>query len=374
MQRNQYMDLDKLRSHVNNGLIDIRSHRTLPLQIYTFLEKVVFENAWDEITTRCRGLIVAPDEEIVARPFEKFFNIDTANRPQTHIENLPTTQPIVTEKLDGSLGILWQYEGQSGIATKGSFHSDQAEWATKWYHKFCINAQWPLGYTPIFEILAESVQHHVVHYYGVEQLVLLALINNETGEEADYNTLYHWANINGLVTVEIFNKTLDEVIKEDRPNKEGYVLSWTRPGQPPLKVKVKHENFLALQRVVHAATPKAILQCLKDGDTAVLNTWINHTNEPIGRWVQGWMARFNFKYGEVLVKSNRIYNGAMHAGIPPESRKDFALYVKEESPLYAPVCFAMLDGKDHEPIIWKIVEQAFEKELATPFTTEAQAA
>ena len=42
------------------------------------------------------------------------------------------------------------------------------------------------------------------------------------------------------------------------------------------------------------------------------------------------------------------------AVITPEQRKQFALYAVAKPPL-TPVLFAMLDGKDYAPIIWKMV-------------------
>lgn len=370
----EYIDGTKLTEHVRNGLVDVRHHRSLPLDIYTFSKRTVYDNAWDDVTTKCRGLIVGPDSKIVARPFEKFFNVDTSYRPETHMANLPAFPfPMVAEKLDGSLGIHYQYNGRHGIATKGSFHSEQAEWATRWYNRVCINPQWPEGYTPVFEIIAETVQHHVVHYYGNEELVLLALINNATGEEADYNTVYHYAYLNGVRAVDIYHKSLDSVVLEDRKNKEGYVLSWPRPGQPPLKVKVKHPGFLSLQKVVHAATPQAILDALISGDVDLLNTWIGQTDAPIGQWVKSWVTKFTWKYGEIIHKSNRAFQHAvMVAGRAPsdEARKFFAEHVIHNAPEYKTVCFAMLDGKDWQKQVWKIVEKLFAAELGKPFALE----
>lgn len=374
MYLHQYLDESLLVKHLREGMVDISHHRSLPLQIFTFSRRTVYENAWDDVTTKCRGLIVGPHSKIISRPFEKFFNVDTSYRPETYFANLPAAPfPIVTEKLDGSLGILYQHEGQHGIATKGSFHSEQAEWATRWYNRTCINPQWPAGYTAVFEIIAESVQHHVVHYDGREEMVLLALINNRTGEEADYNAVYHWACVNGLRTVDIFHKSLDGVLLEDRPNKEGYVCSWPRPGQPPLKVKIKHSGFLALQKVVHAATPKAILEALTAGNVSLLDTWIGQTNDPIGQWVKSWVTQFNFKYAEILLKSQNVaMKAGMLAELAPEMnvKKAFAEYVHKYGSEYAPVCFAMWDGKDVSARVWKLVSNYFTAELGKPFVTE----
>jgi hypothetical protein len=48
------------------------------------------------------------------------------------------------------------------------------------------------------------------------------------------------------------------------------------------------------------------------------------------------------------------YPGEM-AITTPDQRKQFALYAAEKRPV-TPILFAMLDGKDYAPIIWKMVK------------------
>ena len=76
MKLAEYLDKDKLRHHINTGLVMERFHDTLPLSIYCYGRKAVFDSVWDDVTTKTRGLIVGPEGEIVARPFEKFFSVD----------------------------------------------------------------------------------------------------------------------------------------------------------------------------------------------------------------------------------------------------------------------------------------------------------
>lgn len=370
MKLSQYIDEAKLAEYVHDGLVEVRHHKTLQLRIYTHTKKAVLEDFWDEVTTKCRGLVVHyPSGEIVARPFEKFFNINTMWRPDTLLSNLPLTKPEITEKLDGSLGIYYNWEGKSGIATKGSFYSDQAVWATEHYNEYHYHSHWPQGWTPLFEIIAESVQHHVVHYGGLEQLVLITLVNNDTGEEMTWKEVASLALQNGFTVVDEYpKKSLGDVINEDRKNREGYVLSWPVAGKPPLKIKVKHESFLALQKIVHAATPKAILEALSSKNVDVLNTWIGQTNDQLGMWVKEWVTKFNFRYANILLKCKLTTNTALSKC---ETRKEFAEYVNAEASkfdfVYPSVCFAMLDDRDHQRIIWKFVEQGFADELSKVF-------
>lgn len=363
-----YLDVDKLNRYVAEGIVTKRDHPTVPLSIYCYSRRATYENIWDEITTKTRGLIVDEHGVIVARPFEKFFNLDTVDKPETHYRNLPNEQPETYEKLDGSLGIFWEYMDYMGVASKGSFSSDHAVWATYWFSKECKNHQWPEGYTPVFEMICQAVQTHVVFYEIPDQLILLALINNETGEELPYNDLYHYAFLNGLKTVEIFNKSVATVLDEDRHNKEGYVLSWRRPGQSPLKVKVKHETFLKLQKIVHAATPRNILDALEANDYKAIELWKTSTSPELSIFVQRWFHNFTKAFGEYLASGERV---AKSASTRFSTRKEQAEFIRNDANLkYASIAFAVLDqaekGTEPAKAAWKLTREWFEEELDRP--------
>ena len=99
MKLADYLDADKLSEHINNRVINAQHHHYAPLRIYNYGQKAQFDGIWDDVTVKCRGLIVNESTgEVVARPFQKFFNLGTAWRPETNIENLPAVLPEITEK------------------------------------------------------------------------------------------------------------------------------------------------------------------------------------------------------------------------------------------------------------------------------------
>ena len=360
-----YLDTDLLMKHIDSGLVTSTAHPSLPLVILTYSRSCVYSNAWDEVTEKCRGLIIDIDGNVVARPFSKFFNVATSYRPETWLESLPTTKPDVLEKLDGSLGILYRYHDFVGIASKGSFKSEHALWATGYYQKHHSLAVWPEGWTPVFEMICQEVQTHVVHYSETDHLALLAMVNIETGEEMDYDNLSVWAAGNSIPVVEKFDKSVGDVLAEDRPNKEGYVLSWPRPGTLPLKVKVKHETFLAMQKIAHAATPKAILEALMEGQDALIETWASSAHPELAAFVRGHAASFRAHFSDTL----RVAAGITQtARMRFETRKEHAAYLLQDDAhrVYSPIAFALLDKKAPETIrkiTWKVTRDNL-KELS----------
>ena len=108
-----------LNKYYEEGLVYKQVHPTLPLTIWNYTEKVQYDNLWDGVTIQTRGLVTDDEGNIIARPFKKFFNIEEKRY-------VPTEKFDVYEKLDGSLGILFNYKGEWIMSTRGSFISEQA--------------------------------------------------------------------------------------------------------------------------------------------------------------------------------------------------------------------------------------------------------
>jgi RNA ligase len=150
MKIQRLLDVGLLADHVSAGLVSARFHETWPLVIYNYTPECQYSRAWDDVTTKTRGLIVNADtDEVVARPFEKFFNHDERHEP------IPTGPALRMEKLDGSLGILYSYSGEWAIATRGSFHSEQAKEGTRLMREVMATGHFvpKIGKTYLFEII-----------------------------------------------------------------------------------------------------------------------------------------------------------------------------------------------------------------------------
>jgi hypothetical protein len=276
--------------------------------------------------------------------------------------------PVFSEKLDGSMGTFWKYGGQFGVATKKSFHSEQAEWATQWlkdtWSKKALTPlssatlAWPVGYTPVFEIIAQSVQHHVVHYLPHEdnRLVLIALVNNETGAEMEPEQLMTWASVNGVDVVDTWRDlSLHEAYTSDREGKEGYIATWYRNGAPPLKVKIKHPTFLKLQKIAHHTTPKTVFQALSsEGSSDVLITEALKYGSPfLQDQVKAWVKIYQDEYDRISTEAREIVKSSLTVCT---TRKESAAYFHGMTTTLAPVCFNILDQRDTYESIWKLVE------------------
>jgi RNA ligase len=333
MKLSEYIDTAKLQRHVSNGLVTARRHNTLPLTIYCYGKTAVFNRVWDDVTTKTRGLIVDDSGEIIARPYEKFFSIDQLpTLVDVHEIDTQFGPPVITEKVNGCLGIFWKYGIHWGIASKGSFHSPHAEFATKWMEQH-IEEHGPLvfpeGYTPVFEIVCQEVQPHVIKY-AKDGLVLLSFVKVETGEEGDRaEVVNYYGNLNSLDRAFSFNGTLDEALSMDREHYEGLVATYNIPGQAPFKLKIKFPTFLKNRKAFYEA------QRLKSDDGG------------------------KEAYNRIHSKAAEIVKEAL---VVCTEQKEFAMFFqKPENVFYAPACFAMLnydEDKDRQKrAIWRLVDK-----------------
>jgi RNA ligase len=366
--------------YINTRLVMRNEHPTFPLYIYAYGREAVHEQVWDYVTMRCRGIIVHKETgEIIARPFEKFFNYGTANMPETDptdwtvfglSDRWKVNEPTVWEKVDGFLCTGYKWDGRWYVASKGSFTSPHAKWATNWLQGHgWLNMYLPDSKTPVFEGICSSLRI-VVDYGAREEMVLLALIDNETGEEMPPEQLKLWAECvnvsvarqHDITMQEAHQNTYDESVK----NKEGYVLTWYRTGQPPFRLKLKFADYLRLHRLVTGVSPKHILEVLRNGWTTELDEYFNASTPWFSHFVTKWKRTIEGEYERIDNHSKIIYAGVLETvqNSPVyknlgDIRKEFAYhFTKPENVEFSGVLFAMLDGKDYKQVIWKKVKNA----------------
>jgi RNA ligase len=196
------------------------------LLIFNYTPKAQYEARWNFFERVSRGLIVnRATGEIVARPFDKFFNWSEDGRYAAgHIVT-------ATEKMDGSLGILYRLNDGYRIATRGAFHSEQAEWATKFLNANVDLNDLPNDLTLLFEIIYPE-NRVVVDYHGEEKLVLLAARNRVTGDYLPFFPgVYELGQKYGfpLPKVFAFNNVSDiiRVTGSLSVDEEGYVIEFS---------------------------------------------------------------------------------------------------------------------------------------------------
>jgi putative RNA ligase len=362
------LDKELLDQHITNGLVNVNEHPSQPLLILNYTPKAAFEGKWGDGTLDyCRGLIFnLHTKEIVARPFKKFHNLNTPNMPETMAENLPPYLPEITKKMDGSLGI-WYPDGtpHGAIATRGSFTSPQALWATKWWkeksggdqRQSTIHGPWDGVFTPLFEIIYPD-NRIVVDYGGFSGLVCIGGVYLESGRDVGRLLLASLFGDMLVDTVAISHKDmLPTLEKFNIPNEEGFVASYDH-GR--LRVKIKFEDYKRLHRIITGVNPRSLWEMLVEGKN--MDTQGLPTNFVVwaARWSNYLTDEFNRIQGEALdLYSERPFR------VPGSTdrywRAEFARFVMAETKERAylkPILFDLFDGYEGSKVIWKMLEPA----------------
>jgi RNA ligase len=333
--------LDPIGQAIAAGHVRRQEHPDLPLAILNYTEKAAYDNAWTPITLACRGLIYnTTTGEIIARPFTKFFN-----HTQPGCSTIDLTAPvIVTDKMDGSLGVLYQTPDGPAIATRGSFTSEQAIHATavlrNRYPTF-----WPAqGYTYLFEIVYPA-NRIVVDYGDTDDLIGLGVVNIETGEVSSPRSMRYggWC---GPIAVTFEAKTFaDALAMPPRKNAEGIVVRCLTTGG---MLKIKQEDYVALHRIVTGLSARTVWQHLLAGQP--LADLIAPLPDEFHPWVRevadGIVATVAKRTEQITAEFWQIVH-QMPDGWDPEdraARKPFAIAAASRADRWA--MFNLLDGRD----------------------------
>lgn len=330
------MNIPKLMSHVKDGFVSVQKHPSAELYIYNYTSEVQYAKLWDDITLNTRGLILDGNHNIVAKPFGKFFNLE-----ELQPSEIPNTSFDVYEKLDGSLGILYWIENTPYIATRGSFTSEQALHATYILHNYFSHVfpRIDRSATYLFEIIYPE-NRIVVDYGPIDRIVLLTVIDNETGleriEDIGFDTVLKYDGLDDY-----------KVLKNlDLPNREGFVVRFNNG----FRMKIKFSEYIRLHRIITGVSNIAIWEYLKDD--IPYTSLLERVPDEFYDWVRETVSEIISNYEEIVIECESVYKIL-------STRKETAEYFNKQK--YPKILFLMLDGRDYSSVVWKLVRPKYAK-------------
>ncbi|MBT2482646.1 T4 RnlA family RNA ligase [Streptomyces sp. ISL-94] len=390
------MPAQALADSIDAGYVTRKPHPQLPLSLYTYTRTAQYERVWDQVTTRCRGL-VADDTTgaVVALPLPKFFNVGEHESGQPYAPALPDEPFEVYDKVDGSLAVVFHYAGRWLVASKGSFTSAQATWAQRRLDAKDTSALRP-GTTYLAEILYP--QNRIVVDYGDRRdLVLLAAFGRDGTEVPLAEAAPHWEGIGSVVRIWPA-MPLDELIALTESNTlpggaaatgidaEGFVLRFASG----VRAKAKLSEYVRLHKVLTGVTERDIwrshgiqrfaglpakqlaqgLNCtvadIEASGGKPLDALLEQVPDEFDTWVREVIARLE---GEAE-RHERAIDGA-YAGLAhlAADRGAFARAVRELPDRgIRPAMFLRLDGRPTELTTWRHLRP----QTADPYTTDEE--
>jgi len=325
---------------------DVNARIYKDLVIFNYTQMAQYAARWNYFEQISRGLILnARTGEIVARPFDKFFNwLEGGRKSDGSIVS-------VTEKVDGSLGVLYRVPDESPyyrISTRGSFDGPQAIWATRFLNENHDLSGLSDDLTLLFEIVYPD-NRIVVNYGQREDLVLLAARNRHTAAYLPfYPDVQSLAQRYGFSTPKTYHfADLQQIFAQTQQidaMEEGYVVEFS-DGQ---RFKFKGERYMDLQKLLMGLTFKNVLNAMS---TNTVQDIIGSVPEEYLGEVRRWIDQI-----EATIESIRTQVKAVFEQAPKDSRKDFAMWVNTNHKDLSTYLFQMLSGYDIVPMIYKLTD------------------
>lgn len=274
---------------IGDAIIALRQNRYVQekrygdISSFNFTKTAFYDKVWDEQTTKARGLYInIPEQKVVARAYDKFFNIN--ERPDTKLDMLqyklafPVTAYV---KENGFLGIVSYKKDDDSlfITTKSSPDGDFAGWfknllyekipestleAIKKYVKEndvsfvfeCVdmkNDPHIIDYTDSRLYLLDIVYNDMeYHKYNFEQLCVVANQFGLTHKEKAY-VLESWQEF-----FDWYYEVTAEDYKYNNRHIEGFVVEDANGYM--VKLKLHYYNFWKFMRsIAHEAIRKGYI-------------------------------------------------------------------------------------------------------------------
>ena len=348
-------DLNILSKYIDEGLVIKQVHSTLPLSIYNYSRECQYSGKWDDITLNCRGLVLDNDGNVIAKPFPKFFNYE-----ELKPEDIPNENFEVYEKMDGSLGIVFNYDGEWYMATRGSFQSDQAIKAKQILDTKYNVSSLRKTRTYLFEIIYPE-NRIVVDYGNDEKLVLLAVIDTESGEEIPNSALYFMVEDGWdvVTTYKTWGEDWETLKREISKDNEGYVIRFSGG----MRMKIKGVEYVRLHKILTNFSTKDIWELLKNNEP--LEPLLERVPDEFDDWVKRTAMNLRYSFHSIDERAGKMhdyfrYGKYNDVDIEP-TKKEFAEYVKQFPKELAAVMFKMWDKQPYDNIIWSMIKPKYEK-------------
>lgn len=331
-------DLLEFEKRVEEGFL--RKSEKDDLVLYGYTDRCTFDRAWDEYTRVARGLILNKETgKVVAKPFPKFFNL--GEMEETFLTNLPNLSYEVFEKVDGSLGIVFNYNDEWHVCTRGSFYSEQAVMAKEILKKYDLSSL-DQDTTLLVEIIYPK-NKIIVNYGNSSELVILGAFSRKHGHEHDYDLIQYLSRSIGMRSAKKYDYTIEQMItlQETMPkDEEGFVVKFSNG----LRLKIKGKEYLRIAKLMSSLSPIALWETMKNGKVDTF--YLQQLPEELRADYEPYVLELERQYKEVLaiiaieVISHNLGNSN------PDWRKTVGLYLANNDVKHSQGIFPFLLHKN----------------------------
>lgn len=288
----------------------------------------------EKIVQECRGIIFDQNNnwKVVSRAFDKFFNYQ-----ESLAAKIDWSTAKVQEKLDGSMMVVYPYNGEWLVQSSGSpdasgnvgntlFTFASLFWQTV---KECGLLIPSPEYNVCFTFELMSPYNRVVVPHTRKSIILIGCRSLDNQNELE---LESFSNVLNVPCVRSFPlDSIEKIITSfDHINplsQEGYVVVDANFN----RIKVKHPGYVAIHHAKDGVSDKSLLEIIRNGEEAEVVSYFPNLKEVFDSLKE--------KYENLIEKIIYIWEENKNIKL----KKDFALKIKNFS--YSGILFALYDGK-----------------------------
>lgn len=273
------------------------------------------------IVKEARGIILDESDNwnVVAYPFNRFYSVGEGGA-----DNIDWYNAKSYIKYDGSLIILYNYNGEWNIATKGTpdgrgkvgennITYNELAWQIfdkEFGEVYYINNYLNPNYTYMFELC--SPFNRVIVPYIESRLTLIGVRDNKTLKEKsteDYTGTFFTAEPINLTLL----KLLDSFENLDGLYNEGYVIVDNNFN----RVKLKHPSYISLSNLKGGTSTKRMIEIIRNNEGSEFLSYFPEYKDKYDS--------LSYSYWQLSHYIDNIYYDYKHI----ENDKEFALAIKD---------------------------------------------
>jgi hypothetical protein len=263
--------------------IKSRRHGAHP-QLVLFKYNQIDSPMGDPLVQEARGIILdeANNWEIVARPFDKFFNHE-----EGHALSIDWATARFYEKLDGSIITLYHYAGQWHVSTSGvpdancEINDFGVTFAELFWKVFeAAGYKHPVDQTMNYMFELMTPYNQVVVRHDFNRLILIGARSLVTGMEVSVEVAGPSAGFEFVRSFPLGSlaQACASFATINPVEQEGYVVADGRFN----RVKVKHPGYVALHHLKSGLSFRRLLEVVVAGETEEIVAHFPQYIEPIG--------------------------------------------------------------------------------------------
>lgn len=331
--------------------INAKRHQEFP-HIILFKYDQIGAPEGDPLVNECRGVILDESDNwrVVSRAFDRFYNYGSV-----HCQEIDWTTARVQEKLDGSLAVMYYYEGEWRVATSGTPDaSGNINGGSKTFKDYFWEAygdrELPDHTAPIQSCLVFELTGPLNRVVVPHNEVKLTLLTVRNVDDTNMSEWPRWAvdhvgyQLGFDVVKEFPLQSIDDISKTFETmnplHQEGYVVvdgNFNR-------VKVKHPGYVALHHAKDGMGPKAFLEVARKGETSEVAIAFPE----FGGQIEKAAGAIRGLEDCIL----EAWDSLGHRGLQDAPQKDFAIGVMTYHKEYSAALFAIRSKKTPNASTW----------------------